>query len=237
MAAMKKHKRLLFIIIPSAVVVLLATALFILAPFIAMNPAATGPVEGTDIYAVRNVRNNLFIIPSGAGYIVIDAGTDLKDVEKAFNDAGIDPADVSHVLLTHAHYDHVGALPLFTNAKIYISEDEISGGASSLPDSVKPTDIIPLGDWQEMSAGGHIITCIKSPGHTAGSMSYILDGKYMFTGDSMKIETNTITEHPFTEERGKAADTRVLLFTRMQGLELVLTAHYGIYYPSLLTLE
>ncbi|MDR1705095.1 MAG: MBL fold metallo-hydrolase [Clostridiales bacterium] len=234
---MKKHKRLLFIIIPSAVIVLLAAALFILAPFIAMSPAATGPVEDTDIYAVRNSRNNLFIIPSGEEYIVIDASTDLKDVEKAFNDAGMDPADVSHVLLTHAHYDHVGALPLFANAKIYISEDELTSSSHSLPDSVRLTDLIPLSDWQEMSLGGHNVTCIKSPGYTAGSMSYILDGKYMFTGDSMKIDNNTITEHPFTEERGKAAETRVLLFTRMLELELVLTAHYGLYYPSLLTLE
>jgi glyoxylase-like metal-dependent hydrolase (beta-lactamase superfamily II) len=49
-------------------------------------------------------------VSTGDGVVAIDAGTAEHRVRAALADAGIDAGDVSHVLLTHAHFDHVGGI-------------------------------------------------------------------------------------------------------------------------------
>src|SRR5690349_16839567 len=41
-------------------------------------------------------------------------------------ECGVKPADVSHVLITHAHFDHMGATDDFPNATFYLQERELS---------------------------------------------------------------------------------------------------------------
>jgi len=50
-----------------------------------------------------------FVMTSG-GVVAIDAGTAEHRVRPALADAGIDAADISHVILTHAHFDHAGGI-------------------------------------------------------------------------------------------------------------------------------
>ncbi len=49
-------------------------------------------------------------VSTGDGVVAIDAGTAERRVRAALADAAIDAGDVSHVLLTHAHFDHVGGI-------------------------------------------------------------------------------------------------------------------------------
>jgi glyoxylase-like metal-dependent hydrolase (beta-lactamase superfamily II) len=44
------------------------------------------------------------------GVVAIDAGTAPHRVRAALADAGIDAGDISHVILTHAHFDHAGGI-------------------------------------------------------------------------------------------------------------------------------
>lgn len=39
---------------------------------------------------------------------------------------GLTPADVQHVFITHAHFDHMGGIALFPNATFYLQEKELS---------------------------------------------------------------------------------------------------------------
>jgi N-acyl homoserine lactone hydrolase len=41
-------------------------------------------------------------------------------------EAGVSPADVQHVFLTHAHFDHTGNTDAFPNATFYLQERELS---------------------------------------------------------------------------------------------------------------
>jgi glyoxylase-like metal-dependent hydrolase (beta-lactamase superfamily II) len=50
------------------------------------------------------------------GVVAIDAGTVEHRVRAALADADIDPADVSHVILTHAHFDHAAGFGAFTGS-------------------------------------------------------------------------------------------------------------------------
>jgi glyoxylase-like metal-dependent hydrolase (beta-lactamase superfamily II) len=49
-------------------------------------------------------------VSTGNGVVAIDAGTAEHRVRAALADAAIDAGEVSHVLLTHAHFDHVGGI-------------------------------------------------------------------------------------------------------------------------------
>lgn len=41
-------------------------------------------------------------------------------------ECGVTPEDIEHVIITHAHFDHMGGLRFFPNAKFYLQEKELS---------------------------------------------------------------------------------------------------------------
>jgi len=49
-------------------------------------------------------------VSTGSGVVAIDAGTAGHRVRAALADAGLHADDVSHVILTHAHFDHAGGI-------------------------------------------------------------------------------------------------------------------------------
>lgn len=206
-------------------------------PLLSMKPVETGKIPNTEIYAIKNRRNNVFVIKIDNEYTLIDAGSDITAIKESLGQLSIDIANIKYVQLTHTDSDHVASLSLFPNAEVYISEDEkqmINGkvkrnsfGFNSLPKEVDVESLILLTDNQELKFGEHTIQCIKIPGHTLGSMAYFLDGKYLFTGDSIKIENGNISIHPFTmdENSAKASITRI---NDLQGsCQLILSSHYG----------
>lgn len=89
---------------------------------------------------------------------------------------GLAARDISHVILSHGHIDHVGSLPLFSHAEIILTEVERA--------DEKPCyffDVQPIG-WPEaryLTLGGETplcdgITLIPTPGHTPGHLSALL---------------------------------------------------------------
>ncbi len=82
------------------------------------------------------------------------------------------------ILETHIHADHVTGASLLRNktgAKIGVSERTFAQGSDL---TLKDGDIISFGNFK--------ITCIATPGHTDGCMSYYCDGK-LFTGDTLMV--------------------------------------------------
>ena len=78
--------------------------------------------------------------------VVVDAGfspaggaarrrTTLMDMATALRAVGVNPDDVGQVVVTHAHYDHVGGLPAFGAAEVIMTRSEYgfwTGRANSL---------------------------------------------------------------------------------------------------------
>ena len=239
----KKAGKRLFIALIAVILLSLAAASFTLMSITAMTPAPTGQISNSGIYSVKNESNSMFFIRSDNGYILIDASSSLDKVKASLAGEGINPLDVSHLLLTHSDYDHVDALELFENAAIYIDENEMPllnkevkrnffQNGNSLPEGISPDDLILLKDGQILNLDGVAIECFETPGHTTGSMSYIVGGRFIFTGDAVKIEKGVIGIHPFTMDKKLAEQSAQRIFEIKDNYELIITAHYGAYAPD-----
>ncbi|MBD5487275.1 MAG: MBL fold metallo-hydrolase [Lachnospiraceae bacterium] len=224
-------------ILSAIIILIVIIALAAVLPMCFMHPLHSGKVKGTDITAIKNRSNNLFFIPAGENWIVIDAGSDSKAVQSEMERLSIDAGKVLGVFLTHTDYDHVASLPLFSNAKIYMSEQEkqmIDGSTyrqlmnkNKLPvcDADK---VVYLSDNEVVELGGHRVRNIWVPGHTIGSAIYAVDEKYLFTGDAFKADKGRIAVHPYTMNRRQAFESISKIEKECSRYEKVFTAHYGI---------
>jgi len=236
---MKKIVKRVILVFVLILVIALGIAAYNFYPMLIMKPAQTGGIPDTNIFAAKNNMNAVYFVDTGDGYIMIDAGSDVKALETVINDAGIGADDVKWVLLTHSDYDHVASLPLFPNAEIYISENEIpllngtvkrnAASYNSLPAEIGIDDLAPLQDGQELSFAGTAVKCLGAPGHTNGSMLYLIDGKYLFTGDVFKVDNEKLGVHPYTMDEETAKKTIESLKDTINGNTLVITAHYGYF--------
>ena len=133
--------------------------------------------------------------------IMIDAGYNYDRLEEKMGWLGIAPQSIRHILITHQDTDHVGAVEadspgLFRNAKLYIGEIEnryLTGEARrkviyhlyKLPQVTINNEKVLLHDGEVIDIDGIRIECFLIPGHTWGHMVYLVDGKYLFTGDTL----------------------------------------------------
>ena len=92
------------------------------------------------------------------------------------------------VMLTHAHFDHVGALKEVlseTGAKCYVNKKEerkgIIGGVGGFK---APEGAIFYGEGDEVHVGSLTFRVMETPGHTAGGVTLICEDA-LFTGDTL----------------------------------------------------
>lgn len=111
---------------------------------------------------------------------------------------GIAPESVSHVVQTHLHMDHTGALGHFPQAATVVHARELEA-ARAAPAPVGPGYVHADYDrpelrWQLVQSdadlfGDGVIRLIETPGHTAGHMSLLLTlretGAIVLTADAV----------------------------------------------------
>ncbi len=152
---------------------------------------------------VGYLDTDCYIITDGTVGIVVDPGGDYDKIAAKLFEAGV-KADA--VLLTHGHFDHILALPrLKTNgAAVYVheadermlrNEDNLADVMGLPPiETVRP-DVILRGD-EDFYIGSFNIKVIHTPGHTKGSCCFDVDGKYLFSGDTLFCGSYGRTDFP-----------------------------------------
>ena len=131
-------------------------------------------------------------------------------------EAGVKPADVTHVVVTHLHDDHYAGLtvsrdgrlePRFPNARVYLGQgdwDQVKDKALRGDESVEARTLgvieasgrlVPVGEDLDLAPGARIlVTPGESPGHlvvrfaTAGQALYCLGDLYH---DTVEVERPT----------------------------------------------
>jgi hydroxyacylglutathione hydrolase len=202
-----------------------------------MESRKLSPVETREIaasvYALKDSYVNLFLMKTDDTYIAFDAGNDAKKVRQEFLKLKIDPKNVAAVFLTHSDADHVAACTLFSNAKIYFpkAEEPMVNGQISRFLFMKnklahPHELVD--DNQILNISGLKIKGISTPGHTPGSMSFLVNGTHLFTGDTMGIKNGEVTQFNdlfnMDTQRQRKSITQL---AALPGVGYIFTGHYG----------
>ncbi len=120
----------------------------------------------------------------------------LADQLKAID---VDPEYIDYAAISHEHGDHIGNLPLFTNATLLLQEEEYSSlfenanrPAGAL-DSLKRNAYIKLNGDHDVFGDGKVII-VRAIGHTAGHQMLFVDlpetGPVLLSGDLYHFEKN-----------------------------------------------
>jgi glyoxylase-like metal-dependent hydrolase (beta-lactamase superfamily II) len=203
-----------------------------------MNPTETGQILNTDIYAVKDGFVTVYFFKTDNGYIMFDAGKNIENFEATLKKVEINADDVKWIFLTHSHYDHVAGLALFPHAKIYMCEDELpllnkkikrdKSRKNIATQEIDIAKIILLSNDQEVSFNRTKIKCLVAPGHTIGSMVYLVNGQYLITGDAFFIKNGNIDVHLASKDKRLAKKTIEELKETINNSSIVLTSHFGI---------
>ncbi len=143
--------------------------------------------ERTVLQILRPARGCLsYVISSGGKAAVIDP---LRHVEHYLEIARERGWTYELILDTHAHADHISGGPELsekTGAPYYLHPY----------DGIHPIDVLPaaigyeyLRDGAEFTIGTSRIETFHIPGHTLGNVAYRLDGEFLFTGDSIFLDS------------------------------------------------
>ena len=186
------------------------------------------------VFAIKNGFVNMFLVKDSDNYVAIDAGADAKVIKEELKKLSIDTAKVVAVFLTHGDGDHTASLSTFSNAKIYLSRDEeqmINGKTAKMMfmhNHLSRKDYTLVDDGQKMMIGKTLITCISTPGHTPGSMSYLINDKYLFVGDAFGLKDGKVDKpNSFFSKDMPLAIKSFQKINNLPAAEYIFTAHTG----------
>jgi hydroxyacylglutathione hydrolase len=131
--------------------------------------------------AVGPMMNFAYLIGDDEAKVcaVVDPGWDAQAIISAASRAGW---RIEKILLTHTHFDHVGALERIaseTGAEIYAHSEEA--------DELAGFKAVGTDDGSIIKVGGLRVQCLHTPGHTPGSQCFMVGGA-LFTGDTLFID-------------------------------------------------
>jgi glyoxylase-like metal-dependent hydrolase (beta-lactamase superfamily II) len=125
---------------------------------------------------VGPMDNNVFVLRCRhtGDAVLIDAANEHERLLELAKSLG-----VRRVLETHGHWDHIQAVPEMRDAGYSVSvTPEDAGMLDSYDELMDDDTVIPVGRLR--------LRTIHTPGHTPGSMCFLIEGKpLLFSGDTL----------------------------------------------------
>jgi glyoxylase-like metal-dependent hydrolase (beta-lactamase superfamily II) len=118
-----------------------------------------------------------YVVASGGEAAVIDPSADVEIYVALARRRGW---TVTQVIDTHVHADHLSRARALADR---------TGATVRLPANRRATcAFAPIADGERLCVGGAALTAIATPGHTDESLSFVLDGLAIFTGDTLFVD-------------------------------------------------
>ncbi|MEO7135244.1 MAG: MBL fold metallo-hydrolase, partial [Vicinamibacterales bacterium] len=119
-------------------------------------------------------------VTTSDGIIIIDPIFDYSvedEVVSGLKSFGLDPNTIKYVLVSHAHYDHVGGASYLQdrfNAKVIMSEADWTLLEGTRATWRKPKRELVATDGQKLTLGETTLSLHITPGHTLGTLSTLI---------------------------------------------------------------
>ncbi len=166
---------------------------------------------------VGELGTNCYVVTDENGSAaVIDPGADADGIRRVLQEEGVQHGGI---LLTHAHFDHIGAVNALADLgfPVYchtLDTPALQDGRRNLSAFFgAPTapikNAVSLEEGDTVSFGGLTFTVLHTPGHTVGSVCYQL-GDVLFAGDTLFCESIGRTDFPGGNMRDMHASLRRL---------------------------
>ena len=182
----------------------------------------TGPVSDT-VMAIRDGPVNLYVVKGTEGLVCIDAGWRMSPVARGFAALGLRVDDVRAVFLTHTHRDHAGCLSLFPGADVFVGTHEVPLR------QVRERPVNTVRDGATVMAAGCRVRVIEVPGHTSGSLAFLVAERMLFSGDALSLKRGRVKPFPFwLNWDSKALARSIRRLAAIEATACLLTAHSGI---------
>lgn len=148
------------------------------------------------ILSLGPIGTNCYIVSKNNECLIFDPGAQPEIVNEYITENNLKPIAI---LLTHAHFDHIGAVDELRkkyNIDVYLHEAEsdwledphlnrssLFFGEANAIKTDKPDKYITVGKWE---LGNFQFEVVHTPGHSPGSVSYIFhDERFVICGDTL----------------------------------------------------
>ena len=198
------------------------------------SDSLSGPGDSM-VYALGVGKNNICLIDAGTQYAqqILNniAETELKNSE------------ISDLILTHCHFDHIGAAhqfqEIYPNIKTYAHSWDLAAitgqpntqqltaanwyGQELVPPKI---DYVIKKDIEILNIKGTKLTCYHTPGHTPGSIAVLYEN-----GEGIKVLFGQDIHGPFMDEFNSnindwAKSMKLLINI---GADILCEGHYGVF--------
>lgn len=169
---------------------------------------------------VGAMEENCYLVGDETALLVIDPGDEGEKIVAHIQKKGY---KVQHVVLTHCHFDHVGAVAdvldatgatLLMGAKEeenYFNQNiSFCGRFGTMPKLCQPDRLLLEGDV--IQAGKHQFRVLETPGHTSGSIC-LLCQNVLLSGDTLFYQTIGRADFPTGNLRTLVHSVKAKLFT------------------------
>lgn len=150
-----------------------------------------GPCVPIEMLVVGPIQNNVYLIGPDDGLLLVDPGSEPQRILEVIGDRTVEA-----ILLTHCHWDHVGAAKALrdaTGARVLASKTDapVIAGQVELDSSHRPFEACPvdvtLKDGDSVEVAGNFWKVMETPGHTPGSLCLFLDAAQSASGEGASV--------------------------------------------------
>lgn len=169
----------------------------------------TAEIEDNNLKIVQVRRTGKgclsYVLGSEGEAIVVDASLDPEIYLAVAKQNGW---KIKYVIDTHIHADHLSRS---------LALSEISGGTLYMPDQDKLKYAYSrIKDNDELQFGTSVLRALHTPGHTMDSTTYMIDNKYLLTGDT--LFTNGVGRPDLKASEAEAAKRASILYNSLMKL-------------------